>query len=271
MTDHRGPTSKVRALIKFLGDYAVGILDNKVRARAATLNTESEETQYERERSDIEEGMAGKWFQPGGSSDAISGLWLGVRILGTGGQGSAGLFLKLDDKKNIMDRMAVKEGRLNETDFDEEGRYVFRHPGTYPARLTEAVIHAFLSRPMRTNSEDDCASHITEQPPERIVPENPRKRKRPAGQGTGIVNYRNQVVFEDLMRYRMYMDYADAGDLMNIIKLYSNDPLQCGPVPEPYLWFTLYHLMLACKRMDDITIGKSGEVIHQYVKFFATC
>lgn len=270
MTDHRGPTSRVRVLVKFLEDYALDILDNKLRVRAARLNTELEETQHERERSHIEEGMAGKWFQSGGSSDAISGLWTGVRVLGTGGQGSAGLFLKLDDKHSIMDRMAVKEGQLNETDFDEEGRYVFRHPGAYPARLTEAVIHAFLSRPMRTNNEDDCASQTTEQPPERIVPENPRKLKR-VGQGMGIINYRNQVVFEDLMRYRMYMDYADTGDLMQIMNQYYKDSLHSGPVPEPYLWFTFYHLMLACKRMDDITIGKPGEVIHQYVKFSATC
>ncbi|KAF1344711.1 hypothetical protein BDV97DRAFT_362285 [Delphinella strobiligena] len=65
----------------------------------------------------------------------------------------------------------------------------------------------------------------------------------------------------------MYMDYADGGDLLHIIRLYTKDPPESGQVPEPYLWFTLYHLMLACKRMDDITIGKPGEVIHQDIKF----
>ena len=40
--------------------------------------------------------------------------WFGVKILGRGGQGVAGLWLKLDRNRRILDRMVVKEAIIRD-------------------------------------------------------------------------------------------------------------------------------------------------------------
>lgn len=49
-------------------------------------------------------------------------------------------------------------------------------------------------------------------------------------------------------------------------KTYDCYESEKAPPPEPFLWFVLYHLMLACRRMEGVEYLIKGDIIHQDIK-----
>lgn len=71
------------------------------------------------------------------------GTWLGVKLLGAGGQGKAGLWVKHDAKGKILDRMVVKHSAVSERRWNTAE--FWRGESCETGEPAEAYVHRLLS------------------------------------------------------------------------------------------------------------------------------
>ena len=174
--------------------------------------------------------------------------WLPVKHLGSGGEGSAALWVRRNRNGVIMDRMVVKTVPGNER---SHGQLNGSHPWAYffqlrrhrnlghgkiPAIPREAYIHRLLTR----------------------------KKTYSIVQYRGSAKYFEQKAYKG---YRVYTDFCPYGSLYDAIYLYCMTETSW---PESFIWYTFLRLAEACVRMEGPLIHFSHphgrEVIHQDLK-----
>lgn len=140
--------------------------------------------------------------------------WTGIKMVGRGGQGQAGVWFKLDQNKKILDRMVVKESYVNPGAFADD--YMWTFPGKKYECPRDAATHAICSpSPELTNTLAD--SHGIGRPPPANTGSAADVLPRRIGKGSGIIRLRQQLVDRHKMKYRVYMDYASHQDLWRLV------------------------------------------------------
>ncbi|KAF9692816.1 hypothetical protein EKO04_009107 [Ascochyta lentis] len=154
--------------------------------------------------------------------------WHGAKFIGSGSSGAAGLWCKVDEQGNVIDRMVVKDNVA----FLRDG---WRDPKNWRDRLPrEIAIHRRLES--RRSAETEACRHI--------------------------VKYRGHRLLMSRRRFRLYTDYASGGDLqVAMTKSFHDKSSGVQPkdastqefIPEAFIWHTIKALASACLIMQHGT------------------
>jgi hypothetical protein len=149
--------------------------------------------------------------------------WHGVKVLGKPTAARVGLWVKVDDEENIIERVAIK-------DVDTIERERWDHPWYWRDQLPQDI--AIQERLKRQNGRDTVHKY----------------------QG-----YRLNMADR---RYRLYNEYCEYGDLRSYLRYYyeawstyHNDSEKIKPpehvIPESFLWAVFRDLVDACIFLRD--------------------
>lgn len=125
--------------------------------------------------------------EPGLPGINFSG-WRGVKLLGQGGQGHAGLWVCVDDHGKIVNRMVIKETVEKEAKFNDPRIW---HNGVLHGDPKEAVMNDLVTAMPEENDVHDTASNI--------------------------VTIFGSSVQTDKGTYRMYQEFCAHGDLWGLV------------------------------------------------------
>ncbi|KAF2818653.1 kinase-like protein [Ophiobolus disseminans] len=145
--------------------------------------------------------------------------WRGVRYLGAGGFGAAGLWVDLDGTNNIVDRMVIKETKSHRP-------RTWRDPRMWRDRTPQEIrIHELVED--RRIADPDMCHHL--------------------------VHMRNSRLFMRRRKYRIYLDFYPGGSLDDAISYHDENwgrPKarinETRYLPEAYIWYVIKALVEAC-------------------------
>lgn len=152
--------------------------------------------------------------------------WRAVRKLGKGGQGVAGLWVQLDHRDIIVNRMVIKEAAL----MSDASSDIWL-PGHEENIARDAAIHMVLSPgPGTKKLVKDYAAALTPTfgptgPPSHSV--SPTATVRTSNSDPdlipyqGIVDIYNHTVQPQRRSYRIYLEYLSQGSLQDLCDKYS--------------------------------------------------
>lgn len=155
--------------------------------------------------------------------------WHGVRFLGRGGYGCAGLWCEEDKDGNVSRRMVVKETTISNASW--------RDPQNWRNRLPrEIAIHRRVGSSQRRNDRD-------------------------AGSRSLIRHYGYRLMMRK-RRYRLYLEYCESMDLHYALttqnRLWSTQNIKHrlprnahSYIPEHFIWHVFRDLVNACLVLQD--------------------
>ncbi|KAH6882458.1 hypothetical protein BKA58DRAFT_447083 [Alternaria rosae] len=153
-------------------------------------------------------------------------LWHGIKLLGFGSYGAAGLWVEADAANNICDRMVIKEAKAS-----TPGRW--REPKNWRDRLLqETRIHQLLEELRAANSA--MCRHI--------------------------IRLRAHRLWMEERRYRLYIDLHSGGDINRAMTFCVRNWEKENPltrtffIPEGLVWYTIKALGTACLVLREGTI-----------------
>lgn len=158
------------------------------------------------------------WLEDAGISQYRD--WKGIKVIGRGGQGKAGLWVRLDEHLNIVDRIVMKE--TLPSDFDDP--YYWGWPGIRYKFTRDVAVHTIVGpdegliarlRQQHYLKLDQPIHHNGTPAPQSS--NTPIATPRKIGEGSGIVHLRQNQVDVRNKKLRMYMDYASQGDLFQLL------------------------------------------------------
>lgn len=155
--------------------------------------------------------------------------WHGAKFLGHGSYGAVGLWCKVDEHWNIVDRMVVK-------DHAAMSRNNWRDPNNWRDRLPrEVAIHQRIES--RRAAEPEAFEYI--------------------------VKCRGHRLLTSKRRFRLYLDFASGGSIGPTVEKYDKrwndiasdkiDTEKC--LPEAFIWYTIKALATACLALENSTLG----------------
>ncbi|KAF1951202.1 hypothetical protein CC80DRAFT_539100 [Byssothecium circinans] len=153
--------------------------------------------------------------------------WQGVKFLGKGAYGSAGLWVKTNDEGCIIDRLVVKEARLRPEQWFDSREWREQRP-------KEITMHRKIES--TRNAED-----------------NPQR---------SLVRYRGYCVMMTQQRYKIYLGYCAKGSLYTALEGKVKDTknhVKCNKVPEAFIWYLLEELAEACAVLQQGHVDRPVE------------
>lgn len=223
--------------------------------------------------------------------------WYGIEsVFGQalqGGQGRVCMWVRIDKQHRIVERMVIKDTNPPKKAWEGEDLWLPDSNRTIPR---EAGIAALFGNPtdeqvisvlrcLRGIHPVDPSSSQTSRTQDEVDEERVRhKKEQVEAQGivdllpnnaqatpsnaiahdNGITKLLSYGVYPEKMTYRLYMEYLPHYNLEVLIGKYWDNPP--SRPPEPFLWYLLYRLMIACKNMEDVVQlrgGQTGSIIHQ--------
>lgn len=215
---------------------AKGALNKVAKATAKHVKTYRDKknaAQIEEWRKKINK----KFLATAGDGLPDSAQWKGIKMLGRGGQGLAGLWVKVDSRGMILDRVVIKQISPRHK-FDEPEMWSW--PGVHRGIFRDAAVHLLAGPSPELAIKVQEAIDYEMQKPMRNRsmpwPENPSTldsedgsaettagaaAERPVGSGTGIVEIRGDRFIQESRIYRLYLEYCSHGSLEGIIQQYG--------------------------------------------------
>ncbi|KAF1355281.1 kinase-like domain-containing protein [Delphinella strobiligena] len=179
------------------------------------------------------------------SKPARTGRWRGGKYLGEGGMAFAGLWVKVDKKNKITDRVVIKETPLNDSRYTQDDNYY--HDPPQPLIKNRKPRELFCQQI--------------------VMPKDPRARSH-------ILRIRSHRNMGTERTWRYVSDYCEKGDLQCLIdKHLSNHPDKVKPIPEAFLWYCFESLAIAAQDIESPPSLKPSrgeparsQVVHQDIK-----
>ncbi|KAJ8105784.1 hypothetical protein OPT61_g9972 [Boeremia exigua] len=162
-------------------------------------------------------------------SNGDESQWHGAKYLGNGSSGAAGLWCRIDEHGNVIDRMVVKDNAV----CSREG---WRDPKNWRDGLPrEIAINRRIEA--RRVIEPDAFRYI--------------------------IRYRGHRLLMWKRRFRLYTDFASGGDLANAMDPYDRKWSRIKPhrigtqdcIPEAFIWYTIKALATSFLALETGTLG----------------
>lgn len=226
-------------------------------------------------------------FLASGTMSVDGTNWTGISMLGKGGQGHAGLWVRLDPTTHrVLAKMVIKERNLNEAEWNGSLTW-WQRPSLRIPR--EGAIAILMSRQEQRQLKKIVQAWDSSQTPAKRVLKRIKwmliavgwlsddtvkdfqEELVPITLGNAIVEAFAYSVSEERKTTRLYMEHMDSGDLGELGIAYADGKTGLRPghkIPEAFLWFVFYHLMVACREMERIhSLDRTSRnyVVHQYV------
>ncbi|KAH7092331.1 hypothetical protein FB567DRAFT_614222 [Paraphoma chrysanthemicola] len=147
-------------------------------------------------------------------------MWHGVKILGTGGFGVAGLWVEVDDNANIKRKMVIKDTQIAD-------RRDWRDPKIWRGRVPQEIrCHQLIEQ--RREAEPEACHYLIR-----------------------FLGYRLMMV---QMRYRIYLEHYEAGDLYHAM---DDHDKECTAefLPEAFIWYVMNALATSCLVLHKGTVA----------------
>ncbi|KAJ4993304.1 hypothetical protein SVAN01_01279 [Stagonosporopsis vannaccii] len=155
--------------------------------------------------------------------------WRGVNFLGSGSYGAVGLWCKVDEHENVIDRMVVKDNAaLN--------RAAWRDPKNWRDGLPREIAVNRRIESRRIEEPEACQY---------------------------IVKYRGHRLLMEQRRFRLYANFAAGGNLTAAMMPYDRRWEKIKPehvpvqrhLPEAFIWHFIKALATACLVLETGTLG----------------